>query len=85
MTEKNEQARIRWRCRSGMLELDLFFTQFLDKGYVTLSEVEKQTFEALLKVGDVALFRWLILGERVDSSQFCALVSRMRQDVSGVS
>ncbi|MFZ1712954.1 MAG: succinate dehydrogenase assembly factor 2, partial [Nitrosomonas sp.] len=34
----NEVNRIRWRCRRGMLELDIVLQRFLDNQYARLSE-----------------------------------------------
>ncbi len=52
-------ARLRWRCRRGMLELDLLLLAFLERDYPALSSSEKQAFERLLQVPDTTLLGYL--------------------------
>lgn len=47
-----EFERARWRCRRGMLELDIILQRFMDKHYAQLSQDELQQFEALLEYPD---------------------------------
>lgn len=58
MLEK--QARIRWQCRRGMLELDAILQPFFDRYYATLSHEQQQQFEYLLTFPDQDLFSWFI-------------------------
>ncbi len=44
--------RIRWRCRRGLLELDLLLQQFLDKYDSQLNEQQIGQFESLLSLSD---------------------------------
>lgn len=55
--------RLRWRCRRGLLELDLLLDAFLETSYSALSEEEKQAFEALLRCPDQALWRYCLAEE----------------------
>ena len=50
MTKRIE--RIRWRCRRGMLELDLLLQQFLNKYGSQLNEQQISQFESLLLLSD---------------------------------
>ena len=47
-----ELDRVRWRCRRGMLELDIVLQRFVDKHYTQLNETELQQFDALLNLPD---------------------------------
>ena len=47
-----ELDRVRWRCRRGMLELDIVLQRFVDKYYAQLSENELQQFDTLLNLPD---------------------------------
>ncbi|HJT51477.1 MAG TPA: succinate dehydrogenase assembly factor 2 [Nitrosospira sp.] len=47
-----ERERARWRCRRGLLELDIVLQRFMDTHYGTLDEVELCEFEALLDLPD---------------------------------
>lgn len=48
--------RVRWRCRRGLLELDLIFRRFVDTHYAGLTEEERQIFDELLDMPDNPLW-----------------------------
>ncbi|MCP3661510.1 MAG: succinate dehydrogenase assembly factor 2 [Gammaproteobacteria bacterium] len=52
--------RLRWKCRRGMLELDLLLDGFLSSGYSSLSDGEKQTFIQVLEFEDQLLLDWIM-------------------------
>jgi len=56
-----ELARLRWRCRRGMAELDEMLGNFLDHGYTTLTAEQRQCFERLLEYPDNVLLDYLML------------------------
>ena len=58
--EATELSRLRWQCRRGMLELDLFLQGFLDKEYLQLNDEDKITFERLLETPDQMLLDYLM-------------------------
>lgn len=60
--------QIRWRCRRGVLELDVILTRFLEQKYDGLSEDELIKFYALLELPDPLLQQWLIYGEMPDEA-----------------
>ena len=66
--------QIKWRCRRGVLELDVILTRFLEKKYDGLSEEELNMFYALLELPDPILQQWLIYGEKPDKA-FIKIVS----------
>lgn len=47
-----ELERARWRCRRGLLELDIVLQRFMDKHYTQLSEAELQQLVILLDLSD---------------------------------
>lgn len=51
-----ELERARWRCRRGLLELDIVLLRFMDKYYAQLNETELQQFEELLSLSDNELW-----------------------------
>lgn len=53
-------SHLRWACRRGMRELDLWFLAFLDNEYPTLSADKQKTFEELLNHQDQELFDWFM-------------------------
>ena len=56
-------ARLRWRCRRGMLENDLILTRFLDRRGDTLTEADVAALDRLLDLPDNEL--WDALSGRV--------------------
>jgi len=78
----NELARLKWQCRRGTLELDLFLSRYLETGYLSADNEERTEFVQLLKLEDTELLPFL-MGERVPSSDKQAhLVNRIRNSVA---
>ena len=57
-----ELERARWRCRRGMLELDIVLQRFMDQYYRQLSKDEISQLESLLSFADNDL--WDLICER---------------------
>lgn len=55
-----EKARFAWRCRRGMLELDLILQGFLEKGFDRLTPQHIKDFDALLQCTDPELYAWFM-------------------------
>lgn len=53
-----ELNRLRWRCRRGMLELDLLLGPFFEAQFKDLSEAQQADFEKLLEEDDPVLLGW---------------------------
>ncbi len=51
--------RLRWKCRRGMLELDLLLAQFLDSGIDQLTDGQLHAFSQLLDLEDQELWQKL--------------------------
>jgi antitoxin CptB len=62
-----EMERLRWRCRRGLLELDIVLGRFVERDYATLNEVEKVAFDALLDLPDTVL--WDMASGRQDAEE----------------
>jgi antitoxin CptB len=48
----SDLARVRWRCRRGLLELDLVLTKFLDDRFDALTGPQKAVFINLISQSD---------------------------------
>jgi len=44
--------RVRWRCRRGLLELDIVLGRFIDRHYATLDEAQRLVFDEMLDLPD---------------------------------
>lgn len=51
-----EIERVRWRCRRGMLELDLVLGRFVERFYAGLDGSAREAFNALLDMPDAILW-----------------------------
>jgi antitoxin CptB len=60
-----QQERLRWRCRRGLLELDIILQRFLDQYYGQLDESQLKTFETLLSLPDNEL--WDIISAKKET------------------
>ena len=70
-------ARIRWRCRRGLLELDIVLERFIGR-YANLDTQQKLIFDELLDLPDIRLWE-LISGKESasndDQRELIALIS----------
>jgi antitoxin CptB len=74
----SELPRLRWKCRRGMLELDLLFRDFLDTGYAGLDTDGRLCFERLLDYPDAVLLEWLMGRIQPTDKDVAELVQRIR-------
>lgn len=51
-----ELERLRWRCRRGLLELDIVLGRFVEQHYATLDDAQLQAFDQLLDLPDTELW-----------------------------
>ena len=61
-----ELDRIRWRCRRGMLELDIVLQGFVEKHYMQLNDAELQYFDTLLSLPDNDLWDMITSKKEVE-------------------
>jgi antitoxin CptB len=71
--------RIRWRCRRGLLELDLVLEAFLARGYGRLDAGQRSLFSELLEQPDNELLD-LALGRSEPEPRYRAVVELLRVD-----
>ncbi len=71
-------ARLKWSCRRGMLELDLIFDQFLQKGLPLLDTHQLNQFRELLTCTDPELFAWLMGHDESYPLELAAIVAFVR-------
>ncbi len=73
-----ELDRMRWQCRSSMLELDIALGGFFDAHYENLQPAEQESFQALLREKDQDILDWLYHNKPVDKPELEAIVNLVR-------
>jgi antitoxin CptB len=71
--------RLRWRCRRGLLELDVILGNFLDQHYAWLGESERRDFERLLETSDNDLLAILNSDQQPADPTLIPIVRVIRQ------
>ncbi|MFW0039231.1 MAG: succinate dehydrogenase assembly factor 2 [Coxiella endosymbiont of Dermacentor silvarum] len=72
-----EVRKIKWKCRRGMLELDILLEKFYENQFLTLTPEEKKLFNCLLDEPDPLLYDWLF-GHNISSDpQFHSLIKKI--------
>ena len=69
--------RIRWRCRRGLLELDLVLERFMESRFEGLDAAERELFAELLEAPDNDLLD-MALGRREPEARYRAVVEMLR-------
>jgi len=76
--DKEDNKRVYWACRRGMLELDLFLIPFFEKYYDTLTHDEKLSFSTLLTATDPEIFSWLMGHQVPENASLLDIVKKIR-------
>lgn len=64
MDKAAEKRRLAWRCRRGMLEVDIVLQQFVEQYFETLTLPELKAFDALLDLPDSDLWNDIKLNNK---------------------
>ncbi|HEY8521246.1 MAG TPA: succinate dehydrogenase assembly factor 2 [Gammaproteobacteria bacterium] len=75
----SDLARVRWRCRRGMRELDAVLFAFVDRAYGELSEQDKSTFERVLDLPDPELFAYVTGRREPADPDIARIVAHVRR------
>ncbi len=79
--ENTSYARLRWRCRRGILELDLLLEGFIENVYKDLSADEQHAFHVLLDYQDQELLDALMLQTETEEESIKDVISKIRSAV----
>lgn len=72
--QSGEYGRLRWKCRRGMLELDMILLPFLDRHYDQLTLKQKHCFEILLEEQDPILHAWFMRQTIPEDKEIAAMI-----------
>lgn len=73
----NLTARLRWRCRRGMRELDQLLSGYLERRYPQAPAAEKAAFAALLELPDPQLAGYFLGRVAPEEPAVVAVVKRI--------
>jgi len=71
-------GQIRWRCRRGMLEIDVSLTRFCDEQLSNLSDDDRVVFFAMLAEHDPVWWDWLLGDSLPDDPAQKAMLLRIK-------
>ena len=73
-----KREKLRWACRRGMLELDLFLVPFFENAYQTLTSLEQQHFAEMLCHTDPELLAWFMGHETPVNPDLQSITAKIR-------
>lgn len=76
-----DKAKLRWRCRRGMREMDILLGDFLETHYAGLPPDLQDTFVALLEEIDQDILDW-VMQRRDVPEHYTELVRLLRRSRS---
>ena len=74
LIDERALSKLRWRCRRGLLENDLFIERFFSRHAATLNEDQAQGLLALMDLSDPDLMDLLLARREPDAELDCAEV-----------
>lgn len=78
MSLDTQRARLKWRSRRGMLELDLMLSRFVAVSLDKLDAQKLSAYESLLENIDPDLFNWLMGYQTPNSMELKEIVAYIR-------
>ena len=78
-TLKALKERAKWRCRRGLLELDILFARFIESRLDALSESELEKLLDLLATDDIELWSWVSGRSECPVAEWKGLIASIRQ------
>lgn len=73
----SEVAKLKWRCRRGMRELDLLLENYCDSYYRTAESQEQQAFVELLEMRDDVIYDYLFSNKSPETVAMTALINKI--------
>lgn len=70
--------RMEWRCRRGMLEMDLLFVDFVSRYLPSLSDVQIAALDKLLDLPDNELWNLVSEGQEIEDLATSQVLTMLR-------
>ncbi len=65
-----EQKRLHWKCRRGILELDIFLEHVLVNHYLDFDQHQRDCFDDFLRTNDQLMIDWVLKKKPVNNAEF---------------
>lgn len=78
-TVRTDMARLKWRCRRGMRELDFLLGRYLEHRYLKAGPEEQAGFRQFLKLPDPVILSWITGKESPPEGVFSEIVGQLLQ------
>jgi len=75
------KSKLLWRCRRGVKELDVLFTNFVESSYDGLTDAEKQAFDKLLELEDPDILGFMLYNEKPTDPDVASIVEKIHTSV----
>ncbi|MCJ7556558.1 MAG: succinate dehydrogenase assembly factor 2 [Gammaproteobacteria bacterium] len=72
-------ARVKWRCRRGMRELDFLLGRYLEQHYPDAGPEERAGFEKFLELPDPVILSWVTGKEQPPEGVFSEIIGQLLQ------
>jgi len=73
-----EQRRLAWRCRRGMLELDIILQKFVNEQFSSLTIDELQVFDEMLDLPDSDFWEKIRDTQQVNNLSLQSVLTKLR-------
>jgi len=77
----SEKSKLLWRCRRGVKELDVLFTQFVESSYDGLADSEKAAFNKLLEIEDPDIMSFMLYNVTPEDPDVASIVKKIHTSV----
>ena len=77
-------ARLHWRSRRGLRELDLLFLPFVEEAYGTLPSAEQLAYQRLLAEEDTELLLWMTGRAAPLDPELSGIVAKIRAHAGAI-
>jgi len=78
IAEVNATARLRWKCRRGVREMDLLLERFLVDNHPHLSPAQKSLFETMLDEADPDIYAWIAGTTEPDNRNYMTIIKQLQ-------
>ena len=78
-TARTNLARLKWRCRRGIRELDFLLGRYLEQRYPDAGTEEQAGFKEFLELPDPVILSWVTGKEAPPGGVFSEIVGQLLQ------